>query len=39
MGLSKALQAQGKTDEAMKVGAEFGEAWRRADTSIKTSRL
>jgi tetratricopeptide (TPR) repeat protein len=39
MGLAKALQAQGKSEEAMQVGREFGEAWRRADTSISTSRL
>jgi tetratricopeptide (TPR) repeat protein len=39
MGLAKALQAQGKGDEAMKAGAEFDEAWRRADTRIETSRL
>ncbi|MBU1377664.1 MAG: hypothetical protein KKA30_16965 [Alphaproteobacteria bacterium] len=39
MGLSKALQAQGKTAELPAVGAEFGEAWRRADTQIATSRL
>ena len=39
MGLTKALQAQGKSEEAMSVGQEFGEAWRRADTSISTSRL
>jgi tetratricopeptide (TPR) repeat protein len=39
MGLTKALQAQGKNEEAVSVGREFGEAWRRADTSISTSRL
>lgn len=39
MGLVKALQAQGKSAEAATVGAEFGEAWRRADTRIETSRL
>lgn len=39
MGLAMALKAQGKTAEMQKVGAEFGEAWRRADTSISTSRL
>jgi tetratricopeptide (TPR) repeat protein len=39
MGLAVALKAQGKDAEAAQVGAEFGEAWRRADTSIRTSRL
>jgi len=39
MGLAMALKAQGKTAEMQKVGGEFGEAWRRADTSISTSRL
>lgn len=39
MGLAKALQAQGKSEEAMQIGREFAEAWRRADTSISTSRL
>lgn len=39
MGLAKALQAQGRTDEMQKVGAEFSEAWRRSDTQISTSRL
>jgi len=39
MGLAKALQAQGKGDEATAAGREFGEAWRRSDTRIDTSRL
>lgn len=39
MGLAKALQAQGKSAEAGQVGGEFGEAWRRSDTRISTSRL
>ncbi|HEY0646818.1 MAG TPA: hypothetical protein VGD44_02920 [Phenylobacterium sp.] len=39
MGLTKALQAQGKSEEAAQVGREFGDAWRRADTTISTSRL
>ncbi len=39
MGLSKALKAQGKAADAQKAMAEFGEAWRRSDTPIATSRL
>jgi tetratricopeptide (TPR) repeat protein len=39
MGLYKALQAQGKTDEARKVGNDFDDAWRRADVEIASSRL
>ena len=39
MGLAQALQAQGKDAEARRVGAEFGEAWGRADTRLETSRL
>lgn len=39
MGLAAALKAQGKTVEAQQVGGEFGEAWRRADTQLQTSRL
>jgi tetratricopeptide (TPR) repeat protein len=39
MGLAMALKAQGKTAEMQQVGGEFGEAWRRADTQITTSRL
>ena len=39
MGLSKALEAQGKRDEAAQVSARFTEAWRRADTKIDSSRL
>jgi hypothetical protein len=39
MGLYKALQAQGKDAEARKVGSDFDDAWRRADTDISTSRL
>lgn len=39
MGLAMALKAQGKVAEMQTVGAEFGEAWRRADTQITTSRL
>jgi tetratricopeptide (TPR) repeat protein len=37
MGLAAALKAQSKPTQA--VEAEFGEAWRRADTQITTSRL
>jgi len=39
MGLAKALMAQGKSEEAMQVGRQFGEAWRRSDTRIDGSRL
>lgn len=39
MGLAKALEAQGKAADAQKAMAEFGEAWRRSDTPIATSRL
>ncbi|HEX7886844.1 MAG TPA: hypothetical protein VF474_12785 [Phenylobacterium sp.] len=39
MGLAKALQAQGKAAELQGAEAEFGEAWRRSDTQIATSRL
>jgi tetratricopeptide (TPR) repeat protein len=39
MGLAMALKAQGKTAEMQQVDSEFGEAWRRADTQIATSRL
>jgi len=39
MGLAVALKAQGKTAELQKTEAELGEAWRRADTQIATSRL
>jgi tetratricopeptide (TPR) repeat protein len=38
-GLASALRAQGKTAELQKVGADFDEAWRRADTQITGSRL
>jgi tetratricopeptide (TPR) repeat protein len=38
-GLAAALKAQGKTDEAARVDAELADAWKRADTTIKTSRL
>ena len=37
MGLAAALKAQGKP--AQGIEAEFGKAWRRADTQITTSRL
>lgn len=39
MGLAKALQAQGKAADLQGAEAEFGEAWRRSDTQIATSRL
>lgn len=39
MGLAKALRAQGKTAEAETASREFGEAWRRSDIKIETSRL
>jgi tetratricopeptide (TPR) repeat protein len=38
-GLAQALDAQGKADEAAKVGQSFREAWPRADVSITSSRL
>lgn len=38
-GLAQALTAQGKTAEAAAVQAEFAQAWGRADTEIKQSRL
>lgn len=38
-GLAKALEAQGKTEEAMKVRHHFEEAWARADVSLTGSRL
>ena len=39
MGLAKALEAEGKADEAKAARAQFAEAWKRADTVITGSRL
>jgi tetratricopeptide (TPR) repeat protein len=36
-GLTQALEAQGKRDEAAKAGAQFQEAWKRADVKIQSS--
>jgi tetratricopeptide (TPR) repeat protein len=38
-GLMKALQAQGKKDEAALVEARFKKSWERADVSISDSRF
>ena len=38
-GLMKALQAQGKRDEAALVEARFKKAWERADVTISDSRF
>jgi tetratricopeptide (TPR) repeat protein len=38
-GLMKALQAQGKRDEAALVEARFKKAWERADVAISDSRF
>ncbi|NND52061.1 MAG: hypothetical protein HKN54_06630 [Flavobacteriaceae bacterium] len=39
MGLYKSLNAQGKTDEAQKIKAEFDSAWKHADIKIDDSVL
>lgn len=39
MGLHKSLEAQNKTEEALKIKAEFEKAWQHADLSIDTSIL
>lgn len=36
-GLARALQAQGKVDEAREIEAQFSEAWKYADAPITTS--
>jgi tetratricopeptide (TPR) repeat protein len=38
-GLQQSLAAQGKTDEAAKVGAEFAEQWKLADVELKSARF
>jgi tetratricopeptide (TPR) repeat protein len=38
-GLMKALEAQGKTDEAALVKARFEKAWARADVKLNASRM
>ncbi|MEX2216857.1 MAG: hypothetical protein WD768_22280 [Phycisphaeraceae bacterium] len=38
-GLAKALEAQGKQDEAAKTAAQFKEAWQHADVKLKASRF
>ena len=38
-GLTQALDAQGKTDEANRVRAQFKEAWSRSDTLLRGSRF
>jgi len=38
-GLMKALQAQGKRDEAALIEARFKKAWERADLTINDSRF
>jgi tetratricopeptide (TPR) repeat protein len=38
-GLMKALEAQGKADEAAEVQAEFEEAWQHADVELESSRF
>jgi len=39
LGLSQALEAQGRIDEARAVRGQFEEAWRRADTQLTASRF
>jgi tetratricopeptide (TPR) repeat protein len=39
MGLTKALEAQGKTEQAALVKARFDKAWARADVKIVSSRM
>jgi hypothetical protein len=34
-----ALEAQGKSDEAAEVKAEFDEAWQHADVALTASRF
>ena len=38
-GLAQSLEAQGKTDEAAQVQAEFDEAWQGADVELTASRF
>jgi hypothetical protein len=39
MGLTKALEAQGKTEQAALVKGRFEKAWARADVKITSSRM
>ncbi len=39
MGLTRALEAQGKAAEAAQARAQFEEAWKLADVKLTTSRL
>ncbi len=39
MGLTRALEAQGKSAEATQTRAQFEEAWKLADVKLETSRL
>ena len=38
-GLAQALEAQGKTDEAARVGERFRKAWQHADFELRTARI
>jgi hypothetical protein len=38
-GLSQALRAQGKTDEAKRIDADFKKAWADADVQLTASRF
>lgn len=38
-GLAQALEAQGKTAEALRVRQDFYEAWRASDTNLTSSRI
>ena len=38
-GLEQALKAQGKTEEAKSVKAEFDKAWSMADVKLASSRF
>jgi len=39
LGLEQSLEAQGKTDEARTVAAQFEKAWQHADFELASSRL
>ncbi|WP_309229912.1 tetratricopeptide repeat protein [Oscillatoria sp. FACHB-1407] len=38
-GLAQSVQAQGRTDEAQAIRAQFEEAWRHADVTLTASRF
>jgi hypothetical protein len=38
-GLTKALEAQGKTEQAALAKARFEKAWKRADVKLTSSRM